>query len=760
VAPLGKGGMGEVYRARDTRLGRDVALKVVAPELAADAESLRRFEREARALAALAHPNVVPVFDVGVEGAAHYVVTELVEGETVRQRLGAGPFPPAEVIELGAQIAAGLAAAHAKGLVHRDIKPENIILAEGRARILDFGIARQVDAPLPGVRGGDQTVSLTDVRAIVGTPGYMSPEQVRGLPVDARSDIFALGAVLFEMLTGRRAFSGASLVDTIEAVLRSEPDLSSRDVPPPFVTILERCLAKDSEARFRSAEELARELRGASSWDATTPNRPGAPRPATTLAILPFLSLGTEPSAHFGLGLADAVIGRLATARQLIVRPTSAVRRFEDQRADAIEVGRQLGVDRVLEGSVRLSEGGTRVLVHLTDVGRGAIVWSDQLDLPQGRLFEIEDAIAARLVDRLRIKLVVSGLNLPGHSGTIPDRAVERYLTTSARLADARYDAELARALVAQLDSVLEEAPNFAPALAARAYARAFQNYFAPGLGGAEGALRDADQARSLDPELPLPHVARALVLWSAQGGWKFAEAVHELRTAIVLSPGSDIPHLELARIFHHWGWVTEAGEEVQEVRRIDPLSTDLARMNAYLSWIDGRHREALDQYHRLSAERSRGMGGRLEVLQIRLQLGEISGTLEEIEAWVREQPADKLVLALLALVRTLTGKGETSELEQRILATRREAGHFHHVLFLLAEARAQRGDTQGAVELLRQASETGLPCLTAFDTDPLLSPIHGTPEYAALRADVFRKAEEERARLRLLDRLTPAQTR
>lgn len=741
--------MGEVYRARDTRLGRDVALKVVAPELAASAESVRRFEREARALAALAHPNVVPVFDVGVEGTAHYVVTELVEGETLRQKLEAGPLPPAEVIQIGTQVAAGLAAAHAKGLVHRDIKPENIILAEGRARILDFGIARQVDEAFQKA----STVSVTEVSAIIGTPAYMSPEQVRARPVDARSDLFALGAVLFEMLTGRRAFSGLSVVDTLEAVLHFEPNLTSKEVPAAFVPILERCLAKDCEARFRSAEELGRELRGAAGSEATALHRTNTGGLVRTLAVLPFTSIGAEPAPHFGLGLADALIARLATARRLTVRPTSAVRRFEEVRADAIEAGRQLGVDRVLEGSVRQSEGGTRVSVQLTDVDRGAIIWSDQLDLPEGRLFEIEDAIATRLVDRLRIKLNASASPTAGQPGLVSDRAVERYLASSAKLADARYDPELARSLVAQLDAVLEEEPTFAPAVAARAYARAFQNYFAPELGGAEAALGDAKKAAALDPELPLPHVARALVFWSTQGGWKFAEAVHALRGAIALSPGSELPHLELARILHHWGWMTEAHEEVEELRRIDPLSVDLAGMNAYLSWVEGRHRDALEQYRQVPTKRSRGMGGRLEVLHIRLQLGEKAGPLEESEAWAREQPANKIVLALLALARTLNEKGETSELEKGILATRQDVGHFHHALHMLADARAQRGDGSGAVEFLRRASETGLPCLVCFDTDPLLAPIHSTPAYAALRADVLRKNEEERSRLRTLDR-------
>jgi hypothetical protein len=213
------------------------------------------------------------------------------------------------------------------------------------------------------------------------------------------------------------------------------------------------------------------------------------------------------------------VIGRLATSRKLTVRPTSAVRRFEEERSDAMEAGRQLSVGEVVEGTIRRVEGGTRVLVQLTDVGRGAIVWSDQLDLPQGRLFELEDAITTRLVDRLRIKLDASGRNTDGRSVPISDSSLQGFFAATSQLSEAvRLDPEPGRNLVAQLDSVVRDEPGFAPAIAARAYARAWQNYFSPAPGGAEAVLRDAEQAITLDPELPLPHVARAVVFWSPDG--------------------------------------------------------------------------------------------------------------------------------------------------------------------------------------------------------------------------------------------------
>jgi len=279
VSSIGAGGMGEVFRARDTRLGRDVAVKILTAAHAGDPDSVRRFEKEARAVASLSHPNVVPLFDVGEQDGVRYAVSEYVEGETLRARLKGGPIPPFESAEVAAQIAEGLSAAHQKGFVHRDIKPENVILAHATfARILDFGLAKR-SAGLPGVSVSEQEVTqsafLTEPGIIAGTVGYMSPEQVRGEPVDARSDIFSLGVVLWEMLTGRRPFRGDSPVETLSAILREEPpaDPALSDLPPEFERILRRSLEKRPQNRYESAADLAIDLRRVAADAAGGTNR-------------------------------------------------------------------------------------------------------------------------------------------------------------------------------------------------------------------------------------------------------------------------------------------------------------------------------------------------------------------------------------------------------------------------------------------------------------------------------------------------------
>src|SRR5262249_46959275 len=280
VSPLGAGGMGEVYRARDTRLGREVAIKVLPPSLSADADRLRRFEQEARAAGVLNHPNITAVYDIGEHCGAPYVVQELLEGETLRQALAGAKLPPRKAIEYALQIAHGLAAAHEKGIVHRDLKPENLFVTkDGRVKILDFGLAKLVHAEtgpeatgLPTVTGG------TEPGVVLGTLGYMSPEQVKGKAADARSDIFSFGAILYEMLSGRRAFHGDSAAETMSAILREEPpDLSvtNQSISPGLERIVRHCIEKNPEQRFHSAHDVAFALEALPGL--STPGVPAVP---------------------------------------------------------------------------------------------------------------------------------------------------------------------------------------------------------------------------------------------------------------------------------------------------------------------------------------------------------------------------------------------------------------------------------------------------------------------------------------------------
>ena len=302
---IGAGGMGEVYRARDTKLNRDVAIKVLPELFASDTDRLARFEREAQAVAALSHPNILAIHDFGTAGGVSYAVMELLEGETLRARLTAGPLSPRKAAEYASQIARGLAAAHEKGIIHRDLKPENVfVTTDGHVKILDFGLARHA---VPA-GGGDRTMTVgTDPGMVMGTVGYMSPEQVRGDAVDHRSDIFSFGAVLYEMLTGRRAFSRDTAAETMTAILRDDPPElveTGRSIPPALDRLVRHCLEKRSEDRFQSARDLAFDLQSTDSGPAPIAKQPMGSRRLLLLAgamsciVLAFLAgrLTTSPA--------------------------------------------------------------------------------------------------------------------------------------------------------------------------------------------------------------------------------------------------------------------------------------------------------------------------------------------------------------------------------------------------------------------------------------------------------------------------------
>ncbi len=284
LAPIGAGGMGEVYRARDTRLDREVAVKVLPERVSQDPDALARFEREVKILAALSHPNVLSIHDFGREGGVAFAVTELLEGETLRGRLARATVSSREAAEIAEGVAEGLAAAHSRGVVHRDLKPENIFLtSDGRVKILDFGLARR--DPLVGSADGSRSPTLsvhTEPGTVMGTVGYMAPEQVSGHPGDARSDIFSLGCVLYEIVTGQRAFSGATGAETMAAILRDnppEPARSGREIHSDLTRVISHCLQKKPEQRFQSARDLAFALRGLDLESAGSVSRAAMPPP-------------------------------------------------------------------------------------------------------------------------------------------------------------------------------------------------------------------------------------------------------------------------------------------------------------------------------------------------------------------------------------------------------------------------------------------------------------------------------------------------
>jgi serine/threonine protein kinase len=411
LGAIGAGGMGEVYRARDPRLGRDVAIKIISESANAHDpstgsgssrarsrdEGLRRFEQEARAVAALSHPNVLSIFDLGA-GDVPFLVTELLHGETLRVLVERGPLPAERTIDLALQLVAGLAAAHARGIVHRDLKPDNVfITSDGHLKILDFGLARHAAHVRDNERStiGPQTVPGT----VLGTIGYMAPEQVRGLAVDHRADIFACGAILFEMLTGQRAFHGASPADTMSAVLNDPPSalVFGSEIPAPLARIVRRCLEKDASARFQSARDMGAALESASDVRAASLNAQ-----QTSIVVLPFANLSADAdNRYFSKGLAEDLVNALTRVSGLRVASRTSSLRFRRRHADVQQIGRNLGAAVILEGSVRRFGTRLRVTVQLTNTADGYLIWSQRYDREMADVFDIQDEIVESIVNAL-----------------------------------------------------------------------------------------------------------------------------------------------------------------------------------------------------------------------------------------------------------------------------------------------------------------------------------------------------------------------
>ena len=529
LARLGEGGMGEVYRARDPRLGREVAIKTIHERRAGDLDARLRFGRETRAVAALSHPNILAIHDVGEDGEVAFAVMELLEGETLRGRLDRGPLPLSEAVAVVAAIADGLAAAHARGIVHRDVKPANVFLTtDGRVKILDFGLAR--DAALPfgerGSRSGDAQRTRRSPGTLIGTVDYMSPEQVRGQVADARSDVFALGTVLYETLAGRRPFARATAGDTLAAILKEDPPSLPSQTPPAIVRLMSRSLEKDSARRTLTARDFAAALRDLAAT-------PAPEERIDSLAVLPFADLSPgQDQEYFCDGLADELIDALSRVRGLRVASRTSSFQFKGTATDVREVGRRLGVRAVLEGSVRKAGDRLRVTVQLTDVAQGFSLSSQRYDRSLADVFAIQEDLAEKVVAALKVTLS-EGERRVLEPPTTDIRAYDHYLRGRGLFNQFRVEA-LASAREMFLRA-LEVDPAFAHAHTGLANACAWlYQWRGRRLEHLEEALSASGRALALRPDLAEAHAARGYAL-SLDG--QSTEAEREFQTAIELEP-------------------------------------------------------------------------------------------------------------------------------------------------------------------------------------------------------------------------------
>ncbi len=635
VAAIGAGGMGEVWRARDERLGRDVAIKVLPAELASDPERVKRFEKEARATGTLNHPNILSIYDIGTYEGSPYLVEELLEGQTLREVLRGGPLPPRRAVEVAVQVAHGLSTAHGKGIVHRDLKPENLFVsAEGHVKILDFGLAKltEVTAAAGEEREAETLVKSTELGVVLGTVGYMAPEQVRGMPCDHRADIFALGCVLYEMLSGRRAFKGPTPADTMSAILSKEPPPlveAGGEVPASLQEIVSRCLEKRPPDRFSSAHDLALALQAASQAAPPGAILTRAPRlrrrwvligaavaaaallPLTValvfkvvgpghetqgakpprIVVLPFENLGSPEDAYFAAGMAEEITSRLANVQGIgVISRTSAIQ--HDRTGKTVkQIGIDLGVDYVLEGSVRWEHGQgkesrVRITPQLIRVADDTHVWADRYDRVLADVFAIQSEVAESAVKAMGVKLLPPEQTRLKEISTNDLEAYDLYLRGFELLGRGE-TCEIFGAALEKFQAAVDRDPGFAQALAITASMQLAMYWI--GCDNRQEQLvkakEAAERAVELRPDLAETHTALADYFY--RGLQDCQRALEEYATATSIQPSNSYALLGTGFVLRFQGRWAEAAEAWGKALELDPRNVHLLHNFAIVcAWI------------------------------------------------------------------------------------------------------------------------------------------------------------------------------
>jgi serine/threonine-protein kinase len=737
VAKLGAGGMGEVWRARDPRLEREVAIKLVRGD-GLDESRRRRFEHEARAVGRVQHPNLLVVHDVGEHEGEPFLVTELVAGETLRERIERGPLALDEALALAREIALGLGAAHAAGLVHRDLKPENVIVtAEFRVKLLDFGLAKSVGAAAgEGERDARTWTQLTEPGLVVGTCGYMAPEQVRGEWVDQRADLFALGAILHELLSGRAPFARAAPLESLTAILAEPAPRLPPGVPPAVARVVERCLEKEPGRRCASAEELVEALeaaRGPAAARAAAGE--SAPR---SVAVLPFRGLaGGAENEELGLGIADAIVTELAAARALVVRPTAAILRFRGREVEPRAAGRELGVDAVLDGHFQRAGSRLRVTLQLVETASAQPLWATKIDGSLDDPFRLQDEIAHRVAGALAGELA----RRPSRAERAAPAAgaYEYYLRGRAHLA--RESLSAANEAVDALEAAVAADPRFALGWAGLADAYLMLHLeFDPDDDWYRRAEAACARALELDPALPEGRYLRGRLAWSTRGGWDHAAALRECAAAVAARPGLHEAWHRLGTVLCHVSLFDASSACFARAYSINPRDYSSYAIWGFCRLLELRLDEALEISDRVWAETPSPWVA-YQRLQCRIHLGRRREAEELTLAACRQFPASPLLVSLRALLAALAGDAaEARRGIEQVERNRRALNHYHHAQYEVATSLAHLGEREAALAQLGEAARNGFPCFDFFARDPLLEPLRGEPGFADLLAGLERE--------------------
>jgi serine/threonine-protein kinase len=740
LSHLATGGMGEVYLAEDTKLARKVAIKLLPPESISDERAKRRLIKEAQAAASLDHPNICAIYEVGEENGDSFIVMQYVAGQTLSDRIKNRPLPPAEIVDIAVQIVDALREAHSRGIIHRDIKPQNIMVtSREQVKVMDFGLATVV----PTVMNESDSV-VTEPGMIMGTVPYMSPEQVKGDAIDARSDIFSFGTVMYEIISGRQPFAAPSAAETISKILREDPPplpTYRTDVPEELQQVVHKCLEKEKERRYQSTSELLADLRrikkdidlGLSTNRVVSKPRAGrkwgypaavaatlslaaigyylffgmgkpARREIHSIAVLPFVNDSADSNAEYlSDGITESLINSFSQLSQLKVIARTTAFRYKGKDMDPQALGSELRVDAIVTGRVRQQGDTLIVQADLLSAADGTEIWGAKHSRKLSDIFAVEELIAQEIAEKLRIRLTGTGRQELSKRYSETFSAYQNYLLGFSNL-QRRTHNDLVRS-IGYFEKAIEAAPNYAPAYAALTevyVSLTIRGLIAPDEGRRK-AVEAARKALSLDPNLPeaLTAIGETHVFFAP---FDFRTGDQELRRAIELSPSWVIAYQVLGASLLEQGRLEEALAVIVKAREIDPLSPIIARLEAitYLFKRDyARSLELLRQSYELGP--SFTMWSEIEIY---INSGVLDKAQTEMEKAKLERHNDPFLIYTEGIIAAARGRREDA---LRIIKKLEEiSGMSLHRAMWIAMIYAALDEKDLALSLLERGLEAG----------------------------------------------------